>query len=350
MDRLTPGLLALVAGFVLAFVLLIPFIALSYRRRGGLTAGRSIAWFALLVWVLGMWAYTLLPLPDDGYRCVGVVLDPLQGFRDVLTDGRAAVEQLVLNVALFVPWGWLVRALWRRGWLVAGGSGLLLSLGVELTQVTGVWGALPCAYRFFDTGDLLTNTTGALLGSLVAIPILRRAPRTPKGAGRITLSRRLVGMVCDVIVSFSTAAVVTVVVNSVQAYVFEVDRARLDYALSDTIGSIAALVGIGALVLATGTTPGESAVDIAGVDGADHVLRRRTVRYLVGIGGYQLLLVLPGAGGTTAALALAVASIVVAWKTPDHRGLASTAAGMRIRLGREPEPAPADQPADQSAR
>ncbi|WP_166869229.1 MULTISPECIES: VanZ family protein [unclassified Salinibacterium] len=350
MDRFTPGLLALGVGFVAAFALLIPFIAVSYRRRGGLTPGRTVAWLALLLWVLGMWAYTLLPLPDDGYRCAGVVLDPLQGFRDVLTDGRAAVEQLVLNVALFVPWGFLVRALWRRGWLVATASGLVLSLGVEFTQLTGVWGALPCAYRFFDTGDLLTNTAGALLGSLVAIPFLRRAPRRPSAADRIALSRRLVGMACDAIVAWTTASVVTTAANAVQVYLWEVERTAIDYTLSAWVGGITAFVMIGALVVATGTSPGESAVNIAGVDAPRAVVVRRTVRYLAGIGGFQLVSALPEGWGSLTAFGFIVASLVVAWRTPQHRGLASSIAGMDIRLGGAPSSADEPQLASQSPR
>jgi hypothetical protein len=268
-DRLTPGLLTLGLGFAAAFALLIPFIAISYRRRGGLAPGRTVAWLALLLWVLGMWAHTLLPLPDDGYRCAGVVLDPLQG------------------VALFVPWGFLVRA-------------------------------LPCAYRFFDTGDLLTNTTGALLGSLAAL--LRRAPRRPNAADWITLSRRLIGTACDAIIAWSTAAIVTIALNSIQVYLWEVERTAIDYTLSAWVAGVTTFAAVGALVLATGTTPGEAAVNIVGVDAPTAVMAHRMLRYLAGIGGFQLVTALPEGWGSLAAFAFIVASVVVTWRTSQHRG------------------------------
>lgn len=42
--------------------------------------------------------------------------------------------------------------------------GLSLSLGVEFTQLTGIWGLYPCAYRQFDLDDLILNVLGVVLG------------------------------------------------------------------------------------------------------------------------------------------------------------------------------------------
>lgn len=58
--------------------------------------------------------------------------------------------------------------------------GLVLSLGVELTQLTAVWGLYPCAYRQFDINDLLLNTLGTALGFWVARRVMGgRAARRP---------------------------------------------------------------------------------------------------------------------------------------------------------------------------
>lgn len=46
--------------------------------------------------------------------------------------------------------------------------GFGLSLTVELTQLTGIWGLYPCAYRKFDVDDLLLNTLGVTLGFIAA--------------------------------------------------------------------------------------------------------------------------------------------------------------------------------------
>src|SRR5690606_4983167 len=70
------AIIAILLGVLIGVVLLVPFVALSYRRRGGLTVGRAALWFAGLVYFCAIWTYTLLPLPDpDTIRCAGVNLD-----------------------------------------------------------------------------------------------------------------------------------------------------------------------------------------------------------------------------------------------------------------------------------
>ena len=46
--------------------------------------------------------------------------------------------------------------------------GAALSLTIELTQLTGIWGLYPCAFRKFDIDDLLVNTLGVVLGYMAA--------------------------------------------------------------------------------------------------------------------------------------------------------------------------------------
>ncbi|WP_336627067.1 MULTISPECIES: VanZ family protein [unclassified Microbacterium] len=149
-------------GVLVGTALFVPFVALSYRRRGRLTLGRSLLWAAALVYFLA------------------------------------------LNVLLFLPLGFFLRVLGGRGILVALLVGFGVSLVVETTQLTGVWGLYPCAYRVFDVDDLLTNTVGAVLGSLLALVVPRRmrGPAVVDGAARarpVTRRRRLLGMVCDVL-------------------------------------------------------------------------------------------------------------------------------------------------------
>ena len=46
--------------------------------------------------------------------------------------------------------------------------GLGLPLLVELSQLTGLFGIYPCAYRLFDVDDLILNFAGILSGFLAA--------------------------------------------------------------------------------------------------------------------------------------------------------------------------------------
>ena len=176
-EQLKLGVIAVGFGVVFGILLFVPFVAISYRRRGRLTLGRSMLWAALLVYFLAIWTYTLLPLPDPaGIRCTGTQLDLLEfvaDIREAIAGGRPLADpgvlQLALNVLLFVPLGFFVRILGGRGVVVAFVVGAGLSLFIELTQLTGVWGIYPCAYRVFDVDDLLTNTLGAVGGAVLAL-------------------------------------------------------------------------------------------------------------------------------------------------------------------------------------
>jgi glycopeptide antibiotics resistance protein len=45
---------------------------------------------------------------------------------------------------------------------------MVISLLIEATQGTALWGAVPCRYRVADVDDLILNVFGTWLGILVA--------------------------------------------------------------------------------------------------------------------------------------------------------------------------------------
>ena len=88
--------------------------------------------------------------------------DTVTGF---LREGQ--VLSVVMNILLCSVIG---AMLWRHSvhLRIAALLGFGLSLSVELTQLTGIWGLYPCAYRKFDVDDLLLNTLGVTLGFIAA--------------------------------------------------------------------------------------------------------------------------------------------------------------------------------------
>ena len=358
-DRVQLGIVAVLFGFVALTLLFVPLVAVSYRRRGGFSPGRFAAWIALLFYAMGVWVYTLLPLPTGLYDCVGVVLDPTEDLVDVWRLqqeqggsllGNAAFQQFTLNVLLFVPLGAFVRLLAGRGVAVAAAAGALASLAVELTQLTGVWGLFPCAYRVFDTGDLVSNTLGAVLGSLVMLAFLRArehgrplraqvqatAPDGADGGGPVqvvtltgvTWGRRLLAMFVDVLAVWLVGTSISISVNAI---LFALVGRDSMLAVSPDIATAATLASVGVQawsVLARGVTIGERAVLVASVETRSPAWAWRLVRLGAGIGGYTLLSMLP-APWSALATALAVASLVGVFATSGHRGLAQWAAGMR---------------------
>ncbi len=208
-DQTTNALIAVALGTVVAIVLLIPTAAVQYRRDGRLGPGDLSILLSGAVYGLALWTYTLLPVPPAGeYSCSGKQLEPFGSIRLIWSGDPggpmgllrdAAFLQVVLNVLLFVPLGYFIRVILRRGVLVAGLAGLAISLLIEVTQLTGNWGLYDCAYRLFDVDDLGVNTLGAIGGSLLSAIFVDRAPKAVRLPTTVSLGRRLVAMVCDVV-------------------------------------------------------------------------------------------------------------------------------------------------------
>lgn len=333
-DIVGSGLLAVIAGGVVAVLALVPFVAVSYRRRGGLTLWRTLLWAGAAVYFWAIWTYTLIPLPDDDlYRCAGVNLRPFEFVDDiraaVAVSGRyltdPTVLQVALNVLLFLPLGFFLRVLGGRGILVAGLAGLATSALIETTQLTGVWGLFPCAYRVFDVDDLIVNTSGALLGSLVAFAV----PAAHRGVAKspdaevprpVTRRRRLLGLVCDVVGISLVGVAVSVLVQAVTVLLLgESATLATDEAASwaGTVAGAALWLGV---VLVTARSIGDLATRVRFTNGILPVWAARPLRFLTGAGAYAVLAALPAPWSIAAfLLALLTGALLVVWR--DGRGL-----------------------------
>lgn len=133
----------------------------------------------LTIYAAGIMVFTLFPLKhQEPFTCSRDPLrtTPFQSFAEVLdmssSQGFTSILmssqflQIVCNVLLFIPLGFLARAVFKRSLLVSTLIAAGLSLAIELTQLTGIWGVYDCAYRIFD---LMTNTAGGLLGATLAL-------------------------------------------------------------------------------------------------------------------------------------------------------------------------------------
>lgn len=360
-NQVLSGVVAVAVGLALAVALFVPFVRLNFRRDGYLTLSRTVLWVGFLVYATALWTYTLLPLPDPtDIVCVPAQTRPLQFIDDIRRYGTAtpretltnpAVLQFALNVILFAPLGLFLRRLWGRGvvWTTVIGFGL--SLLIETTQYTGVWGVYRCAYRFFDVDDLLANTSGALVGAVAAAvvaglhrrlvgradagrdavdsaPGTSAAPGVPVSGDPVSRARRTVGALCDLLVVALLALGAAVAVNLWQTvvvgrYVHEVDTRLIEQVAAWVPVVVTALV-----VAVTGRTVGDAAVEIRFVPLPGHrgipEWLRRVVRFLVGAGGWQLLGV-----STPAALLFLLVGAVAVWAGHGRGGLPGLVGGTR---------------------
>lgn len=335
-----PTLIAVFAGFGLAFVLVVPYVAISYRKRGELGLLRAIAAPAFLVYCFALVTYTLLPLPNvDAAYCAThealrhPVWNPLQFLEDMrqfdtgLLD-NPALRQVLFNVAFFVPWGVFLRRLFGRSVGFAIVSGFLVSLAIETTQLTGGWFLMECPYRLFDTGDLLSNTVGAGIGALLA-PVVRRSGRLRPDEPRPVLARRrLLGMVLDLI-SVTLAGVVLSTIALAVQYVTKgtlQNNTLIDDVLGRWVPTAVLLLFVP--LAGNGATPGQRAVLLTMVreDGRPPSMLQSIVRFVIGSGGYFILVGL-NSGWTSLWL---LAHLVFMVFTRGHRGLTGLVCGLSV--------------------
>ena len=348
-NQTTLAVLAIFIGLTLGALLFLPFVAVSYRRRGQVTLGRTVLWVAAVVYFQAIWIYTLAPLPDPAdIQCVGAILDPMATVRDVehafQSPGsplrKPELLQVVLNVLLFMPFGFFVRVLGNRGVVISLLTGFGISLLVELTQLTGVWGLYPCAYRFFDVGDLMTNTTGAVLGSVVGLIVPARYrglevsldPDTPRP---VTRGRRALAMLCDWFGFTLLSGALAVMMQLGLHYLASERQDLLNSGFSGTVSTLVAGSVWLALILATGRSVGDLAVQVRYTGSTMPQVAARLLRWLGGIAGITVI-GLAGTVGPVVSSLLFVTACVSFFFTRNGRGLPGVLSGQELQDAREP--------------
>ena len=339
-DQFLNAITAVALGGVVALLLFIPVAAFEYRRDGRLGAGDLSTLILGAVYGLSLWTYTLLPLPDRGdFRCrvpqddplgtIGLLGLPDDGVRVLLRD--PAVQQVLLNVLLFVPLGVFVRLVLKRGVVVATIGGLAVSLAIELTQRTGVWGLYGCAYRKFDVDDLLLNTVGALAGALLAWPVLRRRSDAPRPLPtRITWGRRMAGMVSDALFVLLLGGVVALAWRGLVLYVLDLGPLRAEqWILQWSVPfAVQALC-----VLGLGRTVGEIVVSVRTESPrAWWTGPARLLKLAFGLGPVYLLVMFDLPSGGVLLAAYLTLTVVATVRTREHRGLSHVVAGLRLTV------------------
>jgi glycopeptide antibiotics resistance protein len=223
----TSFIIALIVWPFLSAALTVPILAFMFHRHHRLRFTAVLVSYVCVLYVVGLLAFTLYPMPDDpAVFCAAThitpQLDPLRFISDIRIGGLNGVLQLMLNVVFFIPWGFMLCRWARWRFRIVVPTGFLVSLFIETSQLTGFWGLYPCAYRQFDVDDLMTNTLGAALGFLLAVLVGRVLPvRTTEGSDinrRPGLLHRSTSLVIDLgfvaLVHFSLGLLVMLVFHT----------------------------------------------------------------------------------------------------------------------------------------
>ena len=144
-----------------AIVLVVRLVLHPPSRAFGVTV-RDVALVTSIALIVVL---TLLSPVDAMNEPPRIRLIPFEDLRDALIGVRSlrlAVAELVGNVLIFIPFGMALR--WRFpsvSVLQAVGITLAFSASIELLQ------ALTGGGRWPETTDVITNTTGGLIGALL---------------------------------------------------------------------------------------------------------------------------------------------------------------------------------------
>ncbi|MDR1711058.1 MAG: VanZ family protein [Propionibacteriaceae bacterium] len=339
-------ILAVFIGALAAVVAFLPLVAIRYRKAGQLRPLELVLLLAGAMYAMALWCYTLVPVPESNdFKCSRSNFIPFEFVSDIqemAAEGAAlwnnwALFQVLFNVVLFLPLGAFLRLVWRKGVIAATGIGFGVSLLIELTQFTGDWGLFHCAYRMFDVDDLMVNTLGALLGSLLGWPFMRglQARLAPVTVTEVSLGRRLVGMLADVMVIGFLAGPTAVANVAVQLYLLHIPVHEQNGVTGTFLAYAPAFLVEAFWVAIDGRTCGEAIVDLRPIEQGKWRMLRRFVKFAVGVGAFIALnaVVFPGSGPLL--FALAVATGVLAVTTKTHRGL--TGLATKTEMGIDPE-------------
>lgn len=162
---------ALVIWPFLSFALTLPILAYLYHRDGRLRLGSALVAYLCVLYLAGLACFTLYPLPS-GNSGPGITygippqFDPFNFVHDIAKDGWKAVLQVVFNIVLFMPLGFIMKRFLRAGLPLTTILALVFTCLIETAQLTGLFGIYPYAYRTFEVDDIIFNTLGGVLGWL----------------------------------------------------------------------------------------------------------------------------------------------------------------------------------------
>ena len=176
---------------ILPLILIITAGFLSVKKTG-IRPVQLIGTQCLLLYLICLIEVVLFPLPDiediaymHGYKGQFI---PFNFLSDIANDrSLTSVLQVLLNILMTIPFGFFFKFFQNMKIRNIILLTFLLSLTIELAQLTGLFFTYPGSYRLFDVDDLIANTLGGFLGTVLSNKVNNLMPAIPALA-RITES------------------------------------------------------------------------------------------------------------------------------------------------------------------
>lgn len=134
--------------------------------------------YVMLLYGVCVIALVIFPLPStqraatlQGHQIQPIpfrfVLDSINEFFKEKRLYNKALLHMSLNMMMMVPSGIFLRYYFKVSMKKAIGIGAAISILIEVTQLTGIFGIYAGSYRLCDMDDVIANTFGTYLGYLM---------------------------------------------------------------------------------------------------------------------------------------------------------------------------------------
>ena len=171
---------------IVCLILSLPFLIYHYRKYGSITFLRFLLVFSFFFYLLCVYFLVILPLPSRAdvlnYKGMYYNLKPFFVVPEIFMSGEVNVVkpesyvfllnqrflEPLFNILMTIPFGIYLRYYFKCSFFKTLFYSFLLSLFFELTQLTGLYFIYPRPYRLCDVNDLINNTTGGLIGYIIA--------------------------------------------------------------------------------------------------------------------------------------------------------------------------------------
>ena len=177
-----------------------------------------------------------------------------------------------------------------------------------------MWNLYDCAYRLFDVDDLVVNTLGATVGSLLSLLLVRRRQPDVVMPTHVSLGRRLVGFVCDVLFIAMLGAGAALAYRGL--FFADLLGGRADPDTQALLQWAVPFAAEALMVLVAGRTVGELVVSVRAVARRPAwTFPSRVVKLATGVGPVFLLAPLDPRLAVGLLAAYAVLTVGFAWRT-----------------------------------
>ena len=219
----------------LAFLITLPYLLLQYHKYGSVPLIRSSIVYTFILYLLTAYFLVILPLPSKEevlamptklpqlipFTFIGDFIDAFKEASGVLSFLKSPIVYTTLfNIAITIPFGIYLRYYFKKKWYTTIIYTFLLSLYFEITQLTGLYGLYPKAYRLFDVDDLIVNTLGGLIGYIITpivtifLPDRDEIDRISYKKGKVvSIYRRFIAFLIDIFIFATIMFVVLALTN-----------------------------------------------------------------------------------------------------------------------------------------